>query len=205
MTDRIEQELRRAAAGLEPPHLDARAFADHAAELGLAEVAYALVDSPVGDLLVANTKRGLVRIAYLDNEPPGDVLQQIAARLSPRVLEAPGRVDEIRRQLDSYFEGRLTRFELPIDWSLVGPFGRRVLHRTARIPYGDVSTYGQVARDIGTPRAARATGNALGANPMPIVVPCHRVLRSGGALGGYGGGVERKKQLLALEQGQLRL
>ena len=154
---------------------------------------------------MANTKRGLVRIAYLDNEPPGDVLQQIAARLSPRVLEAPGRVDEIRRQLDSYFEGRLTRFELPIDWSLVGPFGRRVLHRTARIPYGDVSTYGQVARDIGTPRAARATGNALGANPMPIVVPCHRVLRSGGALGGYGGGVERKKQLLALEQGQLRL
>jgi methylated-DNA-[protein]-cysteine S-methyltransferase len=118
------------------------------------------------------------------------------------MLEAPARLDDVRRQLDSYFEGRRRSFELPLDWSLVGQFGRRVLHRTARIPYGEVSTYGTIARDIGSPRAARATGNALGANPIPIVVPCRRVLRGGGGLGGYGGGIERKERLLALERGQ---
>jgi methylated-DNA-[protein]-cysteine S-methyltransferase len=115
------------------------------------------------------------------------------------VIEAPSTLDDVRRQLDAYFDGRLHEFDLPLDWTLVGPFGRRVLRRTAKIPYGEVSTYGAVSRDIGSPRAARATGNALGANPIPIVVPCHRVVLGSGATGGYGGGPERKVRLLALE------
>src|SRR5205085_4662842 len=178
---------------------------DRATREGLLDVAYTHADSPVGSLLLAATPRGLACISYSGFRSEDETLERLAARLSPRMIEAPARLDDARRQLDEYFSGRLAEFSLPIDWSLVGDFGRRVLGRTAEIPYGSVSTYGDVARAIGSPRAARATGNALGANPMPIVVPCHRVLRSGGALGGYGGGVERKKQLLALEQGQLRL
>jgi methylated-DNA-[protein]-cysteine S-methyltransferase len=117
------------------------------------------------------------------------------------VLEDRAALDEPRRQLDEYFAGRRREFDLPLDWTLARGFGRRVLDRTARIPYGKVETYGTVARDIGSPRAARATGNALGANPIPIVVPCHRVVRTGGVLGHYGGGAERKVQLLELERG----
>jgi methylated-DNA-[protein]-cysteine S-methyltransferase len=121
------------------------------------------------------------------------------------VLEAPARLDSARRQLDDYFEGRLRDFDLEIDWALVGDFGRRVLGQTARIPYGDVATYGDIAREIGSPGAARATGNALGSNPMPIVVPCHRVVAAGGKMGGYTGGIERKQLLLTLERGGERL
>jgi methylated-DNA-[protein]-cysteine S-methyltransferase len=105
----------------------------------------------------------------------------------------------VRRELDEYFGGRRRAFELALDWSLVGPFGRRVLRVTSEIPYGGVLSYAEVAADAGSPRGYRATGNALGANPIPIVVPCHRVLRSGGSLGGYGGGLERKRFLLELE------
>jgi methylated-DNA-[protein]-cysteine S-methyltransferase len=121
------------------------------------------------------------------------------------VLEAPARLDDVRRQLDDYFAGRRRDFSLAIDWGLVGDFGRRVLGRTAEIPFGSVATYGEVARGIGSPGAARATGNALGANPMPIVVPCHRVVASGGKLGGYTGGLDRKKLLLTLERGEPQL
>jgi methylated-DNA-[protein]-cysteine S-methyltransferase len=120
--------------------------------------------------------------------------------VSPRVLAAPGRLDEARRELDEYFAGARTRFELALDWRLTQGFGRRVLRSTARIPFGSVSTYGRVATEAGSPRGSRAAGNALGANPLPIVVPCHRVVRAGGALGGYTGGVERKLALLAIER-----
>ncbi|MEA2431702.1 MAG: methylated-DNA-[protein]-cysteine S-methyltransferase, partial [Thermoleophilaceae bacterium] len=171
----------------------------------LADVAYAHADSPLGPLLLASTPRGLACVSYSQFRDEDETLERLAARLSPRVIEAPARLDDIRRQLDDYFAGRRHSFEIPIDWGLVGDFGRRVLGRTAAIPYGSVATYGDVARAIGSPRAARATGNALGANPMPIVVPCHRVVASGGKLGGYTGGIERKQLLLTLERGGERL
>jgi methylated-DNA-[protein]-cysteine S-methyltransferase len=169
-----------------------------AAQAGLLDVAYATLDSPLGPLLVAVTPRGLVRLAYLDGDEES-ILADLAARVSPRVLTAPRAVDPTRRQLDEYFERRRTTFELPIDWRLMHGFGRRVLRATERIPYGGVSSYKQIATAAGSPRGHRAAGNALGANPIPIVVPCHRVLHTGGGLGGYGGGVERKRVLLAVE------
>jgi methylated-DNA-[protein]-cysteine S-methyltransferase len=197
----LEDRLREAAADIEAGPFDAERFAARALDDGLADVAYARTDSPLGELLLAVTPRGLACVSYLEFREEDDTLARIAARLSPRVVEAPARLDDARRQLDEYFEGRRRDFELSIDWGLVGDFGRRVLGRTARIPYGDVATYGEVARGIGSPGAARATGNALGSNPMPIVVPCHRVVASGGKLGGYTGGVDRKRLLLGLERG----
>ena len=189
----IETMLRRAAAGLPDvvPDVSARAEAE-----GLVDVAYTSVDSPLGSLLVAVTPRGLVRVAYTDHD---DVLERLAARVSPRVLEAPTRLDGVRRELDEYFAGRRTQFETPIDWSQLAGFTRKVLRATARIDFGHTGTYRSVATGAGSPRAVRAAGNALGANPMPVIVPCHRVLRTGGALGGYTGGVERKQFLLRLE------
>jgi methylated-DNA-[protein]-cysteine S-methyltransferase len=198
MTDTLELRLARAAAALEAPTADLR---ERARAEGLEDVAYAVEPSPLGDLLLAITPRGLAKVSYLALYPMDEALAQIAARISPRVLEDAAALDEPRRQLDEYFAGRRREFELPLDWSLVQGFGRDVLDRTARIPYGKVATYGEVARDIGRPRASRATGNALGANPIPIVVPCHRVVRSGGVLGNYGGGPERKARLLELEGG----
>jgi methylated-DNA-[protein]-cysteine S-methyltransferase len=165
---------------------------------GLADVSYAPVDSPFGTMLLAATKRGLVRLAFPE-EPVDSVLERLARRISPRIVATSFGLDAIRRELDEYFSGRRRRFELPLDWALVGPFGRRVLRVTSEIPYGGVLSYAEVAADAGSPRGSRAAGNALGANPIPIVIPCHRVLRSGGALGGYGGGVERKRWLLELE------
>src|SRR5919108_3647738 len=152
----------------------------------LLDVAYATIDSPFGSLTAAATPRGLVRLAY-----PGeaDVLEELSRRISPRILEVPTKLDRIRRQLDEYFDGRLRRFRFDLDWSLVGPFGRKILSATGKIPYGAVATYGEVAARTGHPRASRAAGNALGSNPIPIVVPCHRVVRTGGGLGGYTGGL----------------
>ena len=121
--------------------------------------------------------------------------------MSPRVLSAPRRLDEVRRELEEYFGGTRRTFDLPLDWQLLKGFGRRVLQATARIPYGSVSTYKGVATGAGSPNAFRAAGNALGSNPMPIVLPCHRVLHSGGGLGGYTGGLDRKRTLLAIERG----
>ena len=164
---------------------------------GLVDIGYATLDTPIGRLLLASTPVGLVRIGFED-EGDGPLLE-LSALVSPRIMEAPGRVDEARRQLDDYFDRGLRRFDLPLDWRLVGSFGREVLRRVARVPYGDVESYGDVAVEIGHPRAARAVGNAVGANPMPIVIPCHRVVRTGGALGGYGGGLPRKRFLLELE------
>jgi methylated-DNA-[protein]-cysteine S-methyltransferase len=163
---------------------------------GLIDVGYARADSPFGTLLVAATPRGLVRLAY-EYERLEDVLEELAEALSPRILEAPARLDAVRRELEEYCEGKRDRFDIPVDWALVTPgFSRRVLQATAKVPYGSVSTYGEVARRAGSPRAARAAGNALGSNPVPIVVPCHRVIRSGGDLGGYGGGGPKRKAFL---------
>ena len=165
------------------------------------DVAYAQVDSPLGPLTVAATDRGLVRVAYPDRTVDS-VLEVLAREISPRVLEAPERLDPIRRELDEYFEGDLRRFTTKIDWSLTSDgFFRKVLRATARIGYGKVLTYGEVAAKAGSPKAVRAAGNGLGSNPMPVVVPCHRVVRTGGGLGGYTGGIERKEFLLALERG----
>jgi methylated-DNA-[protein]-cysteine S-methyltransferase len=194
----IEQTLRDSAAGL-PGGATAdlqQRLAERAARDGLLDVAYAEVDSPLGPLAVASTPRGLVRLAYA---PGDDFAEELATKLSPRVLRAPARLDEVRRELDQYFEGKREAFEFAIDWSLTHGFFRKVLQQTARIGYGSVGTYAEMARRAGSPRAVRAAGNALGSNPIPVVVPCHRVLRTGGGLGGYTGGLERKEFLLQLE------
>jgi methylated-DNA-[protein]-cysteine S-methyltransferase len=192
MTD-LERELSTLDSG-PPPSIEAAADA-----AGLVDVAYATLDAPVGTLLLAATDRGLVRIAYVNGAGVDVVLEDLARRVSPRVLSAPQRLDEGRRELEQYFAGRRKAFELPLDWTLTRGFGRRVLDATARIPFGSVSTYKQVAAEAGSPRGSRAAGNALGANPLPIVVPCHRVLHSTGGLGGYTGGLERKRLLLGIE------
>lgn len=198
----IEKMLR---AGIEAPDLseDVRRATERATaaarEAGLADVSYAVEPSPLGSLLVATTPRGLIRLAYGADERLDDVLEELSRRVSPRVLEAPAALDEVRRELDEYFAGKRHDFDLPIDWRLHDGFGRRVLKATARIPYGQVLSYTEVAAKAGSPRGSRAAGNALGSNRMPIVVPCHRVVRTGGALGGYTGGVERKEFLLELE------
>lgn len=189
---------------LTPPTVDAAALtarvAALAAEEGVADIAYAQVDSPAGRLVAARTEHGLVRLAYEDfNGGLDAVLEALAARLSPRIVEAPARLDDTRRELDEYFAGRRQKFDLPIDWALTTPFGRRVLQATTAIPFGRTSTYAAIAAAAGSPRGARPTGNALGANPIPIVVPCHRVLASGGGLGGYTGGLSRKELLLGIE------
>ena len=166
---------------------------------GLVDVGYASVETPVGRLLVASTREGLVRLAFPE-EREEDVLDELAAALSPRVLESASMTDAVRRQLDAYFDGRLRGFRAKVDWALTPPgFFRRVLEATARIPFGSVSTYGTVAKVAGSPRAARAAGNALHDNPIPIVVPCHRVVPSAGGIGMYGGQEWRKQYLLQLE------
>lgn len=166
----------------------------------LVDVAYTMMESPVGTLLLAATPVGLVRIAFADQEDVDSVLRDLSIRVSPRVLDSTARLRPVLRQLDGYFTRDVKRFDVQLDWRLVGPFARRVLNYTSRIPYGRASTYGEVARDIGAPNASRAVGNALGRNPIPVIIPCHRVLRSGGALGGYGGGIPRKEWLLSLEK-----
>jgi methylated-DNA-[protein]-cysteine S-methyltransferase len=173
---------------------------DRAAAEGLLDVAYVTTDSPFGPLLLARTPRGLVRVG-LPAYDPDETLEELAARISPRVLEAPAQLDEVRRQLDLYFEGKLTEFDLPLDWRLTNGFRGKVQRAIHRIPYGETRSYMQLAATAGNPRAVRAAGSACGTNPLPIVVPCHRVLRSGGALGNYGGGVPMKRALLELEGG----
>jgi methylated-DNA-[protein]-cysteine S-methyltransferase len=197
-TDPLELELRRAARALasDPP----RDLELAAARSGLLDIAYASTDSPVGKLLLATTRRGLVRVAYLDPTEEESVLQELANRISPRILSSPRRLDDPRRELEQYFSGQRRRFELPIDWRLTQGFGRRVLSATARIPYGSLASYKEIAGKAGSPRASRAAGNALGANPLPIVVPCHRVVHADGGLGGYTGGLQRKRALLTVER-----
>jgi methylated-DNA-[protein]-cysteine S-methyltransferase len=168
---------------------------------GLLDVAYVVEDSPVGKLLLAATENGLVCLHYVAGEEEIDrSLRQLSAKVSPRVLRAPRRLDTPRRELDEFFDGHRREFDIPLDWSLTRPgFTRRVLEATARIPFGETVSYKGVAGLAGNERAFRAAGTALGSNPLPIVVPCHRVLHSGGGLGGYTGGVDIKRRLLAIE------
>jgi methylated-DNA-[protein]-cysteine S-methyltransferase len=176
----------------------AAALAGAAAERGLLDVAYSELESPVGELLIAVTPRGLAYVAFEDEERD-ELLARLSRQLSPRILEHPAATDEVRRQLEEYFEGERTRFELKLDRRLMRGIAKDVLAATARVPFGRTTTYGKVAERIGRPRASRAVGNALGSNPIPIVVPCHRVLRAGGDVGGYAGGPSRKRRLLTLE------
>ena len=194
----IDNRLREAAATLPSAPPDDGLLGERAVAEGLLDVAYATADSPLGPLTVAATERGLVRLAYPGLELEA-VLEELARGVSPRVLEAPARLDEVRRELDEYFEGRRERFDVPLDWALTRGFPRKVLQATAKIGFGQVSTYKEVAERAGSPRAVRAAGNALGSNPIPVVVPCHRVLRTGGKLGGYTGGLDKKEYLLTLE------
>jgi methylated-DNA-[protein]-cysteine S-methyltransferase len=179
-----------------PDGLD-RKFRDAAASAGLLDVAYDLADSPVGTLLVAANARGLCRISF-DPEPERE-LDRLASTFGARVLRSAGPVDPVRRELDEYFEGERTEFDLPVDLTPLPDFQRAVLQKLRLVPYGHVDTYGSLASKIGKPRAARAVGGALNRNPIPIVVPCHRIVGAGGSLVGYAGGLERKQALLGLE------
>ena len=198
MTDDLERRLSSRAA----PELDLEQLraivARRAADDGLLDVAYGTYDSPLGPLTVFVTPRGLVRLSY-PGESIDDQLDELATLISPRVMAAPDQTDDVRRQLEAYFGGTRRDFELPIDWRLLRGFRADVLRATSRIPFGSVVTYRDVAVAAGSANAYRAAGNALGSNPIPIVVPCHRVVHSGGGLGGYTGGLERKQFLLRLE------
>jgi methylated-DNA-[protein]-cysteine S-methyltransferase len=178
------------------PDLDRR-FRDAAARENLLDVAYDLIDTPVGQLLVAATERGLCRIAY-DAEPEQE-LDRLAQTFGVRVLRSAKPIDDARRELDEYFDGKRQQFELAVDVALLAEFNRQVLQELARVPYGDVVTYGELAARVDRPRAARAVGTVMNRNPLPIVLPCHRVIGANGKLVGYAGGLERKEALLRLE------
>jgi methylated-DNA-[protein]-cysteine S-methyltransferase len=178
-----------------------RAFRDRAAAEGALDVAFELTDSPVGELLVAATERGVCRISF-DPNPEGE-LEWLARAYGARVLRSPRPLEQARRELDEYFEGGRREFALAVDLGAVPEFQRRVLEELRRVPYGATDTYGGLAGRIGRPRAARAVGGALNRNPIPIVVPCHRIVGASGSLVGYAGGLARKEQLLALEGAML--
>jgi methylated-DNA-[protein]-cysteine S-methyltransferase len=179
-----------------PTTLDRR-FRDAAAAAGLLDVSYDIADTPIGPLLVAVTDRGLCRISF-DPEPEREA-EKLARTFGVRVLRATRPVDPVRRELDEYFEGSRHEFDLPLDLRGRSEFSRAVLDQLARVPYGEVTTYGSLAVRSGRPRAARAVGTIMNRNPIPIVLPCHRVVGSTGSLVGYGGGLERKRRLLDLE------
>jgi methylated-DNA-[protein]-cysteine S-methyltransferase len=174
-------------------------LAASAARDGLLDVAYTTIDTPVGPLLLAATGNGLVRVAY-HREGHDRVLDDLAHRLSPRVLRAPGRLAAAAREFDEYFAGTRHAFDLPLDLSLSSGFGQLVQRHLPGIAYGHTQSYKQVAELVGNPRAVRAVGSACATNPLPVVVPCHRVLRTDGTLGGYIGGLDAKAALLSLEK-----
>jgi methylated-DNA-[protein]-cysteine S-methyltransferase len=165
---------------------------------GILDVAYRTVDSPVGTLLLAATELGLVRVAYA-REDHDAVLQSLSDRISPRILNAPERLDTTARELDEYFSGRRRVFDVALDWRLSSGFRNTVLRRLPDIAYGHTATYSDVAQLAGSPKAVRSVGTACATNPLPVVVPCHRVVRANGSLGDYLGGVEAKRILLTLE------
>jgi len=189
---------RLAAASDEDARRASEALVQRATDDGLVDVALATMDSPVGELLVAVTRKGLVTVAF-DDEPRDEVVERLARKVSPRVLEAAGPTDEARRELEEYFDARRQAFDLGIDRRLIGEFAWSVLRATSRVGFGELATYGQIAGRIRRPKAARAVGRALGSNPIPIVIPCHRVVGAGGSLTGYAGGLPRKQTLLRLE------
>jgi methylated-DNA-[protein]-cysteine S-methyltransferase len=184
-----------------PNTLDSR-FRQAAADAGLLDVSYDVADSPVGELLLAVTEQGLCRISY-DPEPERE-LDDLARTFGVRVLRAPRELDPVRRELEEYFEGRRRDFDLRLDLRGRTGFSRDILERLAHVPYGEVTTYGSLAAEAGRPRAARAVGTVMNRNPIPIVLPCHRVVGSNGALVGYGGGLDRKRLLLDLESAPAR-
>lgn len=202
---KLEKMLRQAPSGGDLDRAVQGVLA-RAERDGLIDVAYASVDSPFGRLLIARTDRGVVRLALPshrgDQRTDDEVLEDLARFVSPRVLESPARLDEERRELEDYFEGKRDHFDVPVDWKLTpAGFRNRALHAVARIPYGETRTYGQIAKQAGNERAFRAAGTACGRNPIPLIVPCHRVVQSGGGIGNYGGGPEMKRALLDLEGG----
>ena len=179
-----------------PTDLDRR-FRDAAVQAGLLDAAYDVIESEVGPLLAAVTDRGLARITY---DPDPDLeLERLARLAGPRVLRAPRALDETRRELDDYFAGRRKAFDLELDLRGQAPFAVAVLGELAKVPYGHTATYGELANRAGSPRAARAVGMVMNRNPVPIVLPCHRIVGASGSLVGYGGGLERKEHLLRLE------
>jgi methylated-DNA-[protein]-cysteine S-methyltransferase len=185
-----------------PKALDRR-FREAATEAGLVDVSFDVADTQIGPLLLAVTERGLCRISF-DPEPDRET-ETLARTFGVRVLRAPRELDPVRRELDEYFEGRRRDFDLPIDLRGREGFSRDILERLAKVPYGEVTTYKSLAVEAGNPRAARAVGTIMNRNPIPIVLPCHRVVGSNGSLVGYGGGLERKRLLLDLEAGTPRL
>ncbi len=185
-----------------PKALDRR-FREAATEAGLVDVSFDVADTQIGPLLLAITERGLCRISF-DPEPDRET-ETLARTFGVRVLRAPRELDPVRRELDEYFEGRRRDFDLPLDLRGREGFSRDILERLAKVPYGEVTTYKSLAVEAGNPRAARAVGTIMNRNPIPIVLPCHRVVGSNGSLVGYGGGLERKRQLLDLEAGTPRL
>ncbi|HUY60416.1 MAG TPA: methylated-DNA--[protein]-cysteine S-methyltransferase [Candidatus Dormibacteraeota bacterium] len=196
----VREQLRAATRRLPPsdPAAAVERLAAAAAAAGLLDVAVGVLESPVGRLLGAVTGRGLVALDYL-GPATAPLLAELAHRVSPRVLWRPQALSAVGEELDEYFGGRRRAFTLVLDRRLLRGFQAEVLAATEAIPYGTVRTYQEVAAAAGRPRASRAAGNALAANPLPIVIPCHRVVRTGGGLGGYGGGVDRKVRLLARE------
>ena len=185
-----------------PNALDRR-FRQAAAEAGLVDVSFDVADTPVGPLLLAVTERGLCRISF--DPEPDRATEELARTFGVRVLKAPREVDRVRRELEEYFEGMRREFDLPIDLRGREGFSRAILDQLARVPYGEVTTYKSLAVEAGNPRAARAVGTIMNRNPIPIVLPCHRVIGSNGSLVGYGGGLDRKRLLLDLESGRTGL
>jgi methylated-DNA-[protein]-cysteine S-methyltransferase len=184
------ENLEARLAGFDPPVLPP--------VLPDSDVSYVVTDTPVGRLVLAATEAALVACSY---DAEDQVTERLARLVSPRVLRSARRLDPVRRELDGYFAGRVRRFGVPVDLALAGPFARRVLRRLERVPYGATTTYGEVAGAVGSPGAARAVGLALRANPVCIVVPCHRVVAADGRLTGYAGGLDAKRLLLDLERG----
>jgi methylated-DNA-[protein]-cysteine S-methyltransferase len=192
------KRLTNLAGAEQASRVAAAAIPDLAVADGLLDLAIADVGSPIGQLLVAVTRRGLVRVGF-ENEDRDELLADLAERISPRILESRSATDDVRRELDEYFERERTDFDVPVDRRLIHGIARDVLVQTSRITFGRTSTYGEIAKKIGQPTAVRAVGRALGSNPIPIVIPCHRVIGASGKLTGYAGGLDRKIALLELE------
>ncbi len=185
-----------------PTDLDRR-FRDAAVQAGLLDAGYDVVESPVGDLLVAATDRGLLRVSFDGGRHAEELLEDIARVVGPRVLRAPRAVASVHRELDEYFAGGRHAFDLPIDLRGQAAFTVSILDELSKVPYGRTATYGELAARAGSPKAARAVGMVMNRNPVPIVLPCHRIVGASGSLVGYGGGLERKEQLLRLEGAML--
>jgi methylated-DNA-[protein]-cysteine S-methyltransferase len=200
MTSDNERDDLVRAFPVDAGHLDRlyRRLTAAAETEGILDVAYDVVDTPVGPLLLATTDLGLVRVAYAGEDHEA-VLQTLADKISPRVLRAPDRLATVRGQLDEYFAGRRRTFDVPLDWRLSRGFRQLVLQTLPEVGYGQTASYSAVARLAGNPKAVRAAATACATNPIPVVVPCHRIVRADGSMGGYLGGPEAKRVLLSLE------